>query len=184
MTALVRFLLLLLLALVATLPPPAQTFEFPARGIDDLIEQTCRLTPFYDLCISSLRSHPRSGAADVRGLALIMAGSVLATANSTLGRIQEMLGQPHDPEWERPLADCAELYIPVVKYTLPQAIDALGKGQLGFAVYGLSDAGKEAEACEKNFSGQGGSPVTEVNQLVRNSVEVALAIIKILQKSF
>ncbi|XP_048137543.1 cell wall / vacuolar inhibitor of fructosidase 1-like isoform X1 [Rhodamnia argentea] len=182
MKALVCFLLLLLL--LATLPSPTRSFEFPAREMADLIDQTCRLTPFYDLCISSLRSDPESGAADVRGLARIMAGSVLATASRTLDRIQELLGQAPDPETERPLAYCAELYIPVVKYTLPQAIEALGKGQLGFAVYGLSDAGKEAEECEKNLSGQGGSPVTEGNELVRNLVDVAVAIIEILQRSF
>ncbi|KAK3443926.1 hypothetical protein EUGRSUZ_B03967 [Eucalyptus grandis] len=114
-----------------------------------------------------------------------MAGSVLASASHTLDQIQELLGQAPDPETEKPLAYCAELYIPVVKYTLPQALDALNKGQLGFAVYGLSDAGTEAEECEKNFSGQGGgSPVTQGNKLVRNLVDVALAIVKILQKGF
>lgn len=185
MNALVSSLLVLSL-FAASLPPPAQSFKFPpARGIAGLIEQTCRLTPFYDLCVASLRSDPTSGAADVRGLAHIMAGSVLASASRTLDRIQELLGQAPDPESERPLAYCAELYIPVVKYTLPQAIDALDKGQLGFAVYGLSDAAKEVEACEKNLAGQGGaSPVTEGNEQVRNLVDVALAIIKILHKTF
>ncbi|KAI6685157.1 hypothetical protein NL676_031070 [Syzygium grande] len=187
MKPLVRSLLLALLLLallLATSPPPAQSLEFPAQNIADLIEQTCRLTPFYELCLSSLRSDPQSGAADIRGLARIMAGSVLASASRTLDRIQELLSRAPDPESEQPLAYCAELYIPVVKYSLPQAIDALDKGQLGFAEYGLSDAGKEAEECEKNFSSHGGSPVTEGNELVRDLVGVALAIIKILQKSF
>ncbi|KAF8039306.1 hypothetical protein BT93_B1748 [Corymbia citriodora subsp. variegata] len=186
MKALVCSLLLLLLA--ASTAAAARPLELPAtQKMADLIEQTCRLTPFYDLCLSSLKSDPTSGAADLRGLARIMAGSVLAGASRTLDQIQQLLGQAHDPAAERPLADCAELYIPVVKYTLPQALDALSKGHLGFAVYGLSDAGKEAEDCEKNFSGQGGgggSPVTEGNKLVRNLVDVALAIIKILQKGF
>ncbi|KAI3423326.1 PMEI domain-containing protein [Psidium guajava] len=113
-----------------------------------------------------------------------MAGSVLASASRTLDRIQELLARAPDPESEQPLAKCAELYIPVVKYSLPQAIDALEKNRFGFAEYGLSDAGNEAEECEKNLSGQGGSPVMEGNELVRNLVDVALAIIKVLQKSF
>ncbi|KAL3752453.1 hypothetical protein ACJRO7_013151 [Eucalyptus globulus] len=187
MKALVRsLLLLLLLALLAASPVAARSLGFPAAWkIDGLIEQTCRLTPFYDLCLSSLKSDPTSSAADIRGLARIMAGSVLASASHTLDQIQELLSQAPDPETEKPLAYCAELYIPVVKYTLPQALDALNKGQLGFAVYGLSDAGREAEECAKNFSGQGGgSPVTQGNKLVRNLVDVTLAIVKILQKGF
>ncbi|XP_030520831.2 cell wall / vacuolar inhibitor of fructosidase 1-like isoform X2 [Rhodamnia argentea] len=175
---------LLLLAVFAASPPLARSFEFPAQEISDPIDQTCRLTPFYDLCLSSLRSDPESGTADVRGLACIMAGSVLASASRTLDQIQELLGRAPDPESEQPLAYCAELYIPVVKYTLPQAIDALDKGQLGFAEYGLSESGKEAEECEKNLSGQGGSPVTEGNELVRNLVDVAVAIIEVSQKAF
>ncbi|KAJ6420928.1 hypothetical protein OIU84_028333 [Salix udensis] len=39
---------------------------------NDLIAQTCKNTPYYNLCVSSLRSVPRSSRADVQGLALVM----------------------------------------------------------------------------------------------------------------
>ncbi|CAB4302403.1 unnamed protein product [Prunus armeniaca] len=37
----------------------------------DLVEETCRKTTNYGLCVSSLKSDPRSSTADVKGLARI-----------------------------------------------------------------------------------------------------------------
>ncbi|KAK2982819.1 hypothetical protein RJ640_021309 [Escallonia rubra] len=37
-----------------------------------LIEQVCQKTMYHDLCVSSLRSNPRSSGADVKGLARII----------------------------------------------------------------------------------------------------------------
>ncbi|KAG7995790.1 hypothetical protein I3843_01G126900 [Carya illinoinensis] len=87
-----------------------------------------------------------------------------------------------EPELERSLAYCAELYIQVVKYTLPQALDASIKGEYKFANYGIADAAKEAETCEKKFSGSTDSPVTDRNNLVENLSEVAKAIANVLLK--
>ncbi|KAK4797021.1 hypothetical protein SAY86_029347 [Trapa natans] len=174
-------LLLLLLLLLPT------SHSSSSSNGEDLIDQTCKLTPFYDLCQSSLRSSPSSSSSDLRGLAQIMAGSVLDGANRTLGQIQQLLDRssPADPAADQPLAYCAELYIPVVKYSLPQAIDALSKGRLGFAVYGITDAMNEAGDCNKKISSGDGSssPVSDGNMLVMDLAAVALSIIKVLQKS-
>ncbi|KAK4800689.1 hypothetical protein SAY86_021176 [Trapa natans] len=170
-------LILLLLPFLSLLP------LLHSSSDRNLVEQTCHLTPFYDICLSALRSSPTSATSDLHGLAQIIAGSVLQNANQTLSQIQQLLDRSTaDPKTEQSLAYCAELYIPVVKYTLPQAIDALRRGRLGFAVYGISDAVDEIGGCQKLLSLE--SPVSEGNKLVTSLATVALAIIKLLQKGF
>ncbi|OWM71088.1 cell wall / vacuolar inhibitor of fructosidase 2-like [Punica granatum] len=179
-----RLLLLLLPLLLPLLP---LLFLLPFSDGGGLIEQTCKLTPFPDLCLSALHSSPGSSSTDLHGLAGIMANSVLQNANQTLDQIQQLLDRsPADPETEHSLAYCAELYIPVVKYNLPQAIDALSKGRLGFAAYAINDAVNEAQECEKKLSGgsESLSQVSDRNKIVTNMAAVALAIIKVLQKGF
>lgn len=153
----------------------------PLTQCGDLVDQICKKTPFYDLCVLSLQ--PNSGA-DVKSLASKMANLVLSNVTDTLNFIQGLLKEATGTSLERPLADCAELYIPVVKYNLPQAIDALIRGRYGFANYVFSDVSKQADACEKNFSGENESPLTDRNKLISNLCDVAVAIINILQKGF
>ncbi|GKV37896.1 hypothetical protein SLEP1_g45865 [Rubroshorea leprosula] len=166
---------LLFLLFLSISPPPIQCD-------DDLIEQICKKTPFYDLCLASLKSNPTTIPMDIKGLATTMADIVLSNATDTLDFIQSEIKQASDPQMERALAYCAELYIPVVKYNLPQAIEALSKGQYAFAADGISDAAKEADACEKNFSGSLKSPLTVRNKLVHSLSDVAVAIVKVLLK--
>ncbi|OAY27627.1 cell wall / vacuolar inhibitor of fructosidase 1 [Manihot esculenta] len=154
--------------------------SLPLLQSSDLIQQICKKTPFYDLCVSSLT--PQNPITDVKALASTITTLVLSNATDTLSYIQELIKQGADTQLQKPLANCAELYIPVVKYNLPQAIDALLRGQFGFTSYLLSDAGKQAKDCEKNFSGSDQSPLTERNKLVSNLCDVAVAILKLLQK--
>ncbi|KAF5737082.1 putative invertase inhibitor [Tripterygium wilfordii] len=130
----------------------------------------------------SLKSDPQSLNLDLKGLATEMANMVLSNASDNLDYIQGLIKQNKDPEKQRPLAYCAEAYIPVVKYNLPQAIEALSNGHYGFANYGISDAANGADACEKNFPCCNTSPLTERNKLVHNLSEIAVAIINVLWK--
>ncbi|XWS08470.1 hypothetical protein CRYUN_Cryun40dG0005000 [Craigia yunnanensis] len=91
----------------------------------------------------------------------------------------DLINQTSDPQMERALAYCAELHIPAIKYNLPQAIDASSKVQLAFASDGISDAAKEADACEKNFSGSMKSPLSDRNKLLHSLSDVAVAIVKL-----
>ncbi|PKI72829.1 pectinesterase 1-like [Punica granatum] len=177
-----RLLILLLLLLLLPL-----LFLLPFSDGEDLIEQTCKLTPFPELCLSAFHSSPGSSSTDPHDLPGIMANSVLQNVNQTLDKIQQLLNRsPADPETEHFLAFCAELYIPVVKYNLPQAIDALSKGGLGFAAYEINDAVNAARDCEKKLSVASGSllQVSDGNKLVTNLGAVALAIIKLLLNDF
>ncbi|XP_050219033.1 cell wall / vacuolar inhibitor of fructosidase 1-like [Mercurialis annua] len=144
----------------------------------DLIDQICKKTPFYDLCISSLT--PQNPIPDVKTVASTMANLVLSNATDTLTFIQELIKQGADPQLQKKLANCAELYIPVVKYNLPQAMNALFRGKFGFTSYLLSDAGKQADACQKNFSDSDEAPLSERNKLITHLCDVAVAILKLL----
>ncbi|KAJ4836092.1 hypothetical protein Tsubulata_029658 [Turnera subulata] len=155
---------------------------FPiATECADLIEKTCKKTPHHDLCVSSLQSSNQSSRADVKGLASIMANITLSNATDTLSYIQLLINQTTDSDLERRLDYCGEVYIQVVEYILPQAIDALVKGQYGFADYGMSDAGSETDSCQDKIS-KFKLPVTDRNKLVHDLAEVTEAICKILLK--
>jgi pectinesterase inhibitor-like protein len=179
---LLLLLRLLLLLLLPVFLPLTQCSTIRLDENEDLIDKTCKQTPHYDLCLSSLQSNPESSNADVKGLAKIMVDVLLSTATDAQSFIEGLIKQAPEPGLERSLAFCAELYIPIVKYTLPQAIYALSNGQYKFASYGISDAAKEAIACEKKFSGSTNSPLSDRNNLVESLSEVATAILNILLK--
>ncbi|CAN1190394.1 Cell wall / vacuolar inhibitor of fructosidase 1 [Linum perenne] len=155
---------------------------------DDLIDQTCKKTPFYDLCAATLHSNSSaSSASDIKSLASSATNLVLSNATDTLTYIQLQLKQARDPKLEKALANCAELYIPVVKYNLPQAIEAFVRGYYGFTKYALSDASKQADACQKSLAGGGGegagaAELSVRNKLVSDLCGVGAAIVGLLMK--
>lgn len=171
--ALILSVLLLLLAISSA-----------ASGSDNIVNQICSKTPFKDLCLSTLQPITNNNStSDAKSLAKFISGMVLGNATDTLNYIEGLIKQTKDPREERALANCAELYIPVVKYEIPQAIEALGKGNYGFATYNIADVGKNADACEKSFAGYK-SPLGDRNKLVRGLSDIALAIINVLTKGF
>ncbi|KAJ0092141.1 hypothetical protein Patl1_24839 [Pistacia atlantica] len=149
---------------------------------DDLIEKICRKTPFHDLCVATLQPIANTPGSNIKGLASSVANIVLGNATDTLHYIEGLIKQTSDPKEERALAECAELYISVVKYELPQAIEALSKGQYGFANYGISDAAKLVDQCDKGFPGKSGSPLSDRNKLIHSLSQIAVAIINVLAK--
>ncbi|CAL1412976.1 unnamed protein product [Linum trigynum] len=149
----------------------------------DLIEEVCKKTPFYGLCAATLHSNS-SAAADIKSLACTVTNFVLSNATDTLSYIQAQLKKEKDPKAEKALANCAELYIPVVKYNLPQAIEAFFRGYYGFTKYALSDAAKQADACEDKISGAGagGGELSARNKVVSDLCGVGAAIVGLLMK--
>lgn len=120
----------------------------------NLIETTCKNTPFYNLCYSTLKSDPRSSTADVSGLALIVAHSANAKAIATLSQISALLLSVKDPTLEKALEGCIESYNTIIQADIPVAIDAIEKHDPKFAVQSATDAGNEAQNCENNFAGK------------------------------
>ncbi|XP_047155201.1 cell wall / vacuolar inhibitor of fructosidase 1-like [Vigna umbellata] len=146
----------------------------------DLVDQICRKTPFYDLCSSILHSNPMAPKSDPKGMALIMVNNIQENATETLSYIEELIKQTSDEQLEQQLDFCAESYIPVVKYILPQAADAISQGRFGFASYCIVDAQKEVNACDKKFSGSSQAPLSDRNDIMQKLVDVAAAIVKLL----
>lgn len=156
-------------------------FPLSQSQSSDLIDQICKKTPFYDLCISTLHSSPLSPKTDLKGLALLMVNQIVANASDTLSYIEGMIKNTKDPNLEQALAFCAELYIPVVKYILPQAADAISHNRFVFASYSVSEAMNELFSCDKKFlSGSAQSPLGDRTSIVQKLVEVGEAIIKLL----
>ncbi|ESW19379.1 hypothetical protein PHAVU_006G119800 [Phaseolus vulgaris] len=175
----IHILLLASISVPFTLSQPT----FPWKdGDGDLVDQICKKTPFYDLCSSILHSNPLSSKPDLKGVALLMVNNIVANATDTLSYIEGLLKQTPDRELEQALAFCAESYIPLVKYILPQAADAISQGRFGFASYCISDALKEVSSCDKKFSGTTQAPLGERNDIVQKLVDLASAIIKLLLK--
>ena len=145
----------------------------------DLVDQTCKQTPNYDLCVKTLRADPRSSTADVTGLALVTVDAIKAKATATLDRINGLLGTTPDPKTKAALSHCGELYDnAVLKADIPSAIEALKKGNPKFAEQGVNDAANEADSCERAFGGA--SPISSFNRSVSDLSRVASAIIGLL----
>ncbi|XP_027339321.1 pectinesterase inhibitor-like [Abrus precatorius] len=169
--------------LLASIPFTLSQPSFLGKdGSGDLVDQICQKTPFYDLCSSILHSNPLSPKTDLKGVALLMVNNIVANATDTLSYIEGLIKQTSDRELEQALAFCAESYIPVVKYILPQAADAISQSRFGFASYCISDAVKEVSSCDKKFNGSNHSPLGDRNDIVQKLVDVASAIIKLLLK--
>ncbi|KAF9673637.1 hypothetical protein SADUNF_Sadunf10G0044800 [Salix dunnii] len=143
---------------------------------NDLIAQTCKNTPYYNLCVTSLTSVPESSTADVQGLALIMVDIVRDKASTTLEFINQEIKR--SPESGRPLRFCASSYDAILTADIPEAIEALQKGDPKFAENGTNDAAIEATSCEDSF--QGKSPLTKLNKVVHDTSVVASAITRLL----
>ncbi|ONI14781.1 hypothetical protein PRUPE_3G008000 [Prunus persica] len=62
----------------------------------DLVEETCHKTTNYDLCVSSLKSDPRSSTADVKGLARIALDQTLTNSVDAQARIARLFNETSD----------------------------------------------------------------------------------------
>ncbi|XP_028753527.1 cell wall / vacuolar inhibitor of fructosidase 1 [Neltuma alba] len=143
-----------------------------------LIETTCKNTPNYNLCVQSLKSDPASSVADVAGLGLIMVKVTAAKAKAASNRINQLLHRGRvGAKQEKALRSCAEMYKVVVENDVPEAIEALKKGDPKFGEDGVRDAQDEATYCEEEFSGVK-SPLTRENNAVRNAAAVTVAIVR------
>ncbi|TQD73173.1 hypothetical protein C1H46_041302 [Malus baccata] len=129
----------------------------------NLIDQTCKKTPNYNLCVSSLKSDPRSVKADVASLGFITVDIAKDKATDTANRINELLKQ--SPSDQR-LKTCATFYHTILVADVPEASQGFKLGNPKFAGQGMNDAADAAEACEKEFSSK--SPLTDKNKVVHD----------------
>ncbi|PNX54923.1 pectinesterase inhibitor-like protein [Trifolium pratense] len=143
----------------------------------NLIQQTCKKTPNYALCIQYLNSDPKAPSADVTGLALIMVNVMKNKANIAINKIHQLIGKS-PPDQKATLNSCASKYNAIVVADIPSAIEALQKGNPKFAEQGANDAANEANSCENGFSGK--SPLTAENNAMHDVSVITSAIVRLL----
>ncbi|KAG9139404.1 hypothetical protein Leryth_017320 [Lithospermum erythrorhizon] len=144
----------------------------------NLIDNTCKNTPNYNLCISVFLEDPRSSSADIRGLGLIVIDALKSKAEETANFIDTL--KTTSPGLRSPLNRCAILYFAVLKADIPEAVEALSKGVPKFAEDGVADAALEAQSCELAFGSASNSPLTDLNKSVVDLSNVARSIIRML----
>ncbi|XP_022741365.1 cell wall / vacuolar inhibitor of fructosidase 2 [Durio zibethinus] len=81
------------------------------NGDAGLIQKTCKTTKYYDLCVSSLKSDPRSVNSDTKGLAMIMIGVGMANATATSTFLSSRLvSSANDTILKKVLKECSDKY--------------------------------------------------------------------------
>ena len=141
-----------------------------------MIEQTCKETPDFNLCVSLLDSDPRGSSADTSGLALILVDKIKGLATKTLKEINSLYKKR--PELKQALDECSRRYNTILKADVPEAIEAISKGVPKFGEDGVIDAGVEAAVCEGEFKGK--SPLTSLTKSMQKVSNVARAIVRML----
>lgn len=149
------------------------------KSSNNLAEKTCRTTPNYQLCISTVQSDPRSVEADIAGLGLVIVDAINQKALAAVEIINQM--KRSNPEYSLPLFECSILYNAILKADVPEAIAGLRKGVPKFAENGMEDAAVEVRGCEESFrQANVVSPLDEMNQTIYELSVVAKSIIKLL----
>ncbi|KAK9269090.1 hypothetical protein L1049_000859 [Liquidambar formosana] len=151
--------------------------QFSVLADDNLIEKTCKQTPFYDLCVATLQNDSRSTSGNVPALGGIMVDAVAVKATELLHHIQELLKGTTDPKVKRSLKECASIYHAVRDADVPQATQAFAFGNYKFAEQAMNDAANEADTCQSKFVR---SPLTVSNKNEHDLATVAASIAKFL----
>ncbi|XP_071705381.1 cell wall / vacuolar inhibitor of fructosidase 1-like [Rutidosis leptorrhynchoides] len=134
----------------------------PLRADEKFIQDTCKHTEYYDLCMSILLANPKSRTADLSELALIGVDEVKNKGITIIQKIEDF--RKSQPELKMDLDYCYDAYNTTVKVDVPLAVQALSLGRVMFAEDGIADAAVEADACEDTFSQNGHtSPMTDLN---------------------
>ncbi|XP_042399583.1 pectinesterase inhibitor 28-like [Zingiber officinale] len=161
--------------------------DAPSLAAGSLIASTCNRTLYYDVCVASLSSRPRSRRADLQGLAAIALEVSLAHAKVTVA-LAKNLSRRHDASGGEGhtyaawcLRDCVEEYKEAVD-VLRQSSAALRRG----AYYDVNDLVSSAmtysDTCESAYADKPGlqSPFAERSEYFFKLCSVAIAIANLL----
>lgn len=136
-----------------------------------LIDQTCRKTPDYNLCVQSIKLDPRSSGADVVGLAIIIIDAVGHKATITMNKINELLKQTPG---NQALVDCSNEYAQIIDDFVPTSKFTVNSGTYSVAKAFMKITPKNALSCEQSFKGR--SPLTNLNNDLIKVANVAEAV--------
>ncbi|XP_059289405.1 cell wall / vacuolar inhibitor of fructosidase 1-like [Lycium ferocissimum] len=144
----------------------------------NLVETTCKNTPNYALCVKTLRSDKRSEKGDITTLALIMVDAIKSKANQAANMISKLRHSNPPAAWKDALKDCAFSYKVILTASMPEAIEALTKGDPKFAEDGMVGSSGDAQECEDYFKGTKYSPLSKLNSAVHELSDVGRAIVR------
>ncbi|KAK2631489.1 hypothetical protein EUGRSUZ_L02839 [Eucalyptus grandis] len=146
-----------------------------ASASTDLVNYTCRKTPYTVFCAAALGLDPRSSTADTKTLGLIMVDKVEAHAKSTLTKIKYLRGKAAHPRTKQALTSCEQSYGFIVSAMVPPSKESLTKGDYKFAVEYMNAAVNDVQECEAGFGGSK-SPISDSNDYEHKAAAVASAI--------
>nr|ACO35696.1 invertase inhibitor [Solanum tuberosum] len=150
----------------------------------NLIHATCRETPYYSLCLTTLQSDPRSNEVEgddaITTLGLIMVDVVKSKSIEIMEKIKEL--EKSNPEWRAPLSQCYVAYNAVLRADVTVAVEALKKGVPKFAEDGMDDVVVEAQTCEYSFNYHNklDFPISNLSREIIELSKVAKSIIRML----
>ncbi|XP_055814162.1 cell wall / vacuolar inhibitor of fructosidase 1-like [Solanum dulcamara] len=147
---------------------------------NSFIHATCRKTPYYSLCVTTLQSDPRSNEADITTLSLVMVDAVKSKSIEIMKKLKEL--EISNPEWRGPLSQCYVAYNAVPRADVKVAVEALKKGVPKFAEDGMNDVVVEAQTCEFSFKNDNilVFPISDMSQEIIELSKVAKSIIRML----
>ncbi|EOX95329.1 Pectinesterase inhibitor domain - like 2 [Theobroma cacao] len=149
----------------------------------DMIDDTCNRTSDTELCLSTLRSDPRSSTADAKGLAHIVLDITLKKAKDNVAQIDQLLSRTTDPALKDVLTICSQEYGNATVVILPRAIQKLESKFDAEATGNVEDSAGCAKTCEESFSDgprpeqNRPSPFTDQNNAVLHLARLAEDII-------
>ncbi|KAB2617529.1 hypothetical protein D8674_013398 [Pyrus ussuriensis x Pyrus communis] len=131
---------------------PRQNPNFLIQADSTLIQNTCKNTKYYGLCVSSLKSVPTSINADTKGLAVIMVGIGTANATATSSYLSSQLisSSINDTNLKKVLKECADKY-GYVGDALQASVQDLGSESYDYAYMHITAAADNPNACHNAF---------------------------------
>lgn len=152
-------------------------FLLPCESTRKTIDETCKKTKNYSLCVSTLESDPRSATTDPAGLANISLEILRGKANATLREaIKLYTGAGSDPVVYQFYGTCIDVYLVSVTRLLPNAARELGSKKFSEARGDVTEVASNAQTCGRQFVGRS-DPIISPNADVHDLATVVSDII-------
>lgn len=179
-----RSLTLIILHLVTSLVffvPPIQS----KLSHTSLLEQICRQSPHYHLCVMTLRSSiDHRSKEDIAGFARLTLEIVNANASTTLENIQKVYVKTGDPKLKEALKYCLVSYNVIVKEHLREALNAMNEGDYKVVEQKAYVAIMEAGSCNNKVKNLAIPPLRDTNRYVQNLCAITMSIVNKLNQPY
>ncbi|XP_050215478.1 putative invertase inhibitor [Mercurialis annua] len=151
------------------------------HATQDLISTACSHTLYYEICISSLNSDPRTKTADLQELANVALNLTISYGQETLAHITDLKSTARGNDTVSScLGDCMEVFSDAVE-ELNEAIDALRIKSLENVKTFVSAAMTDSDTCDEGFKEIGFvSPVSDKTLYFSKLCSIFLAIVNLL----